>query len=83
SSADFDFFCRAVTNGAKGKKADLIVAVNTVGGVSSGKLSYIETESIVKKNFGLVPYLLLVIKHKLFGSAKSVLNKLGLAFHKG
>jgi len=83
SSADFDFFCRAITNGAKGKKADLIVAVNTVGGVSSGSVSYKETESIVKKNFGLAPYLLLAIKHKLFGSAKVVLNKLGLVFHKG
>ncbi|MDD4082340.1 MAG: glycosyltransferase family 2 protein [Sphaerochaetaceae bacterium] len=83
SSADFNFFCNSILNGAKSKKADLIIAINTVGGVSSGSVSYKETEIIVKKNFGLVPYLLLLTKHKVFGNAKIVLNKLGISIHKG
>ena len=83
SSADFDFFCKAIINGTKSKKADLIVAINAMGGVSSGIVSYKETEAIMKKYFGVVPYLFLLTKHKVFGTAKIVLNKLGISIHKG
>lgn len=83
SSCDFDFFCNIIINGAKSKKINKVMAVMQMGGVSSGAISYKETEAIVKKNFGVVPYGLLVAKHKAFRAAKIVLNKLGLKIHKG
>ncbi|MFA5930731.1 MAG: glycosyltransferase family 2 protein [archaeon] len=83
SSCDFDFFCNIIINGAKSKKINQVMAVMQMGGVSSGVISYKETEAIVKKNFGVVSYSLLVAKHKTFRAAKIILNKLGLKIHKG
>jgi glycosyltransferase involved in cell wall biosynthesis len=82
SSADFDFFCNIILGGAKSKKVDLVVAVMQMGGVSSGSISYKETESIIKKNFGFIDYSILVGKHNLFNCVKFVLKKLKINFHK-
>lgn len=83
SSADFDFFCRLIKSGAKGKKINKIISIVQSGGVSSGSVSYKETERIVKKYFGVIPYSLLVAKHVLFKNTKIVLNNLGVKYHKG
>jgi len=83
SSADFDFFCRLIKSGAKGKKINKVISIVQSGGVSSGDISYKETENIVRNYFGVVPYSLLVAKHVLFKNTKFVLNKLGLKYHKG
>ncbi|MGI6589574.1 MAG: glycosyltransferase family 2 protein [Candidatus Iainarchaeum sp.] len=83
SSADFDFFSKIIINGAKSKKLDFVVAINTIGGVSSGSISYKETEEIVKKNFGMFNYLSLLMKHRLLSNIKIVFNKFGIKIHKG
>jgi len=72
SSADFDFFCRVIKSGAKSKKLDFVVAVNAMGGVSSGSVSFKETEEIVKKNFGFIPFALLWLKHRIFSVFKKL-----------
>lgn len=83
SSSDFDFFCRLIKSGAKGQKIDRVIAVVQSGGVSSGSISYRETEEIVKNYFGFVPYCVLKAKHSAFKTTKIFLNKVGIALHKG
>lgn len=83
SSADFDFFCRISFNVVKGKKINEIIAKNTIGGVSSGSVSYKETEVIIKKYFGLIWYYKILLKHKLFALIKKILNFLKINYHLG
>lgn len=77
SSADFDFFCRALIGGAAGKKSNRIIAVMQMGGVSSGSVSYRETETAVKKYFGKGAFISLKLKHLLFWAAKGILGATG------
>ncbi|MFA5125909.1 MAG: glycosyltransferase family 2 protein [archaeon] len=83
SSADFDFFCRILQKGIITKKVPLIVAVMRMGGVSAGSVSYRETEQIIKKYFGFVPFVSIKAKHCTFNAAKSIFHILGLKVHKG
>jgi glycosyltransferase involved in cell wall biosynthesis len=83
SSADFDFFCRAAKSGASAKKINRVISVVSSGGISAGGVSYRETESVVKKHFGLIPFVLILIKHKIFSFAKRILLILGIKYHKG
>jgi glycosyltransferase involved in cell wall biosynthesis len=78
SSSDFDWFCRVMKKGAASRKFDRVVAEFVSGGVSSGKVSYKETESVVKKHFGFFPFARLVLKHRIFSLIKFVLVKTGL-----
>jgi len=83
SSADFDFFCKILQKGIITKKVPVIVAVMRMGGVSSGSVSYKETEQIIKKHFGFVPFVSIKAKHCVFNAAKSIFHALGLKVHKG
>lgn len=83
SSADFDFFCRAIMGGAKSKKLNRVIATVQIGGVSSGKVSYRETEQVVKKYFGYSAFLALKLKHKIFYFGKKITEAAGLSIHKG
>lgn len=83
SSADFDFFSKVIPVCKNIKKVNEIIAVMEMGGISSGKISYLETEKIVKQRFGFLAYLVLLIKHKLFYSIKLVLSILNIKLHKG
>ncbi|MEK6958756.1 MAG: glycosyltransferase family 2 protein [archaeon] len=83
SSADFDWFCRIIKKGAVGKKIDRIIATVQIGGVSSGSVSYRETEAVIKKHFGFVPFAVLFVKHRVFGLLKKIFSILGLKVHKG
>ena len=83
SSADFDFFCKIILDRANGKKIDKIIAQNTCGGVSSGVISYIETEKIVLKYFGYFWYFGLQLKHFIFRFSKFLFKKSRIKFHLG
>jgi len=65
------------------KKVNKVIAVMQIGGVSAGKISYKETEMIVKKHFGFFSYILLKTKHTIFSFIKKVLNLIGVRVHKG
>jgi len=84
SSADFDFFCRIIKKGAIGKKINFVVAVMRMGGVSSGKISYYETEQVVLCHFGIIVYSVLLIKHTTFSLIKNILSVFNLlwVYHK-
>ena len=77
-SGDFDFFCRLLINGARGKKLDRVITVMQSGGASSNDESYDETAKCVKKYFGFWIYLRLLIEHKIFKFEKVcfILNKI-------
>ncbi|VVB76065.1 Uncharacterised protein [uncultured archaeon] len=81
SSADFDFFCRALASERKVKRVGEVIAVMTMGGISSGRVSYNETERVVREYFGFFVFMKLFLKHRFFSFAKSVLSKLGLLKH--
>jgi glycosyltransferase involved in cell wall biosynthesis len=83
SSADFDWFCRIMKKGAIGRKIGRVVATVQIGGVSSGKVSYRETEMAVRNYFGFLPFASLVIKHRIFYLLKRTFSFLGLSIHKG
>ena len=83
SSSDFDFFCNMLKQKPKIKKVNKVIAVMQIGGVSAGKISYKETEMIVKKHFGFFSYILLKTKHTIFSFIKKVLNLIGVRVHKG
>lgn len=83
SSADFDFFCRILKKGAVGKKLNIVVATMRMGGISSGKISYLETEHAVLLYFGIFSFCKIVIKHKVFFVAKILTNVIGLKVHLG
>lgn len=83
SSADFDFFCRLISSGAKGKKINEVIAQNSIGGISSSSISYKETELIIKKYFGSFWYYKIVIKHKLFNILKKIFGLLKISYHIG
>ncbi len=83
SSADFDFFCRVLASERKVKKIGEIIAIMTMGGISSGKVSYKETEAIIKQYFGFLAFLKILLKHKLFSLTKRFLLLVGIKLHKG
>ncbi len=78
SSSDFDWFCRVAKKGIASEKLNEIIAIFTSGGVSSGKVSYKETELVVKKYFGTSSYVVLVLKHRIFSIVKWFLVKTNL-----
>ncbi|MFA6065184.1 MAG: glycosyltransferase family 2 protein [archaeon] len=78
SSSDFDWFCRVAKKGITSEKLNEIIAIFTSGGVSSGTVSYKETELVVKKYFGISSYVALVLKHRVFSIVKWILIKTSL-----
>jgi glycosyltransferase involved in cell wall biosynthesis len=83
SSSDFEFYCNLIKEKPKFKKINKVIATMQVGGVSSGKMSYFETEQIVKTYFGNFYYYKLKIKHTLFSKIKIILNLIKISIHKG
>jgi glycosyltransferase involved in cell wall biosynthesis len=83
SSADFDFFCKFLKEEPVVKKLDKVIAKMQIGGMSSGSISYIETQSIIKKHFGLFYYYKIKLKNLIFSFVKSIFRKLGISYHKG
>jgi glycosyltransferase involved in cell wall biosynthesis len=83
SSSDFDFFCNFLKEKPRIKKINKIISRMIVGGVSSGAISYKETELIIRKHFGLFYYYKIKIKHLIFSLIKSLLKILKISYHKG
>ncbi len=83
SSADFDFFCNISKENIKVKKLNKIIAKMIVGGVSSGSISYKETENIIKKHFGLFQYYVVKGNHIIFNFFKKIVKFFNLRIHWG
>jgi glycosyltransferase involved in cell wall biosynthesis len=83
SAADFDFYCKAALAGKTARKIDHAIAIVQIGGISSGKASYLETCRIVKQYFGWMSYLQLKLKHVLYRWVKAVLGLVHLNLHRG
>jgi glycosyltransferase involved in cell wall biosynthesis len=83
SSADFDFFCNLLKEKPKIKKINKIISRMIVGGVSSGAISYKETQSIIKKHFGNYCYYKIKTKHTVFKIIKMIFTLLRINYHKG
>ena len=54
-----------------------------VGGVSSGKISYKETEEIIRKHFGLFQYYMVKSNHIIFSFLKKIVKFFNLKIHWG
>ncbi len=83
SSADFDFFCNFLKEEPKTKKIDKVIAKMLIGGVSSGDISYRETQMVIKKHFGLFYFYKIKLKHIIFKNIKRFLNFLKIDYNKG
>lgn len=83
SSSDFDFFCNLLKESPKVKKINKVIAKMLIGGVSSGDISYKETEQVIKKHFGLFYYYKIKIKHFLFSLIKKLFIILKIDYNKG
>lgn len=83
SSSDFDFFCNFLKEKPKVKKINKVIAKMLIGGVSSGNISYKETQQVVKKHFGLFYYYKIKIKHLIFSLIKKIFLILKIDYNKG
>jgi len=83
SSADFDFFCNFLKENPKVKKINKSIAKVQIGGISSGVISFRETELLIKKHFGLFYFCKIKVKNLIYGLVKKALNFLKINFHKG
>jgi glycosyltransferase involved in cell wall biosynthesis len=83
SSADFDFFCNLLKEKPRIKKINKIISRMIVGGVSSGVISYKETEEIIRKHFGNYCYYKIKTKHTVFTIIKMIFALLRINYHKG
>ncbi len=83
SSADFDFFCNISKENIKVKKLNKIIAKMVVGGVSSGSISYKETEEVIRKHFGEFYYYKIKAKHFIYSIIKKILKIIKINYHKG
>jgi glycosyltransferase involved in cell wall biosynthesis len=83
SSADFDFFAKFLKEKPKTKKINKIIARMQIGGVSSGKISYKETQNVMKRHFGKIAYYKIKTKHTIFNILKKIFKLLKINYHKG
>ncbi|MDD3083571.1 MAG: glycosyltransferase family 2 protein [Candidatus ainarchaeum sp.] len=83
SSSDFDFFCNFLKEKPLIKKIDKTIARMTMGGVSSGVISYNETQQVIRKHFGRITYYKVKLKHFIYKTTKNILKILKISYHKG
>ncbi len=82
SSSDFDFFCNFLKEKPVIKKIDKVIAKMIVGGVSSGSISYKETQKVIRKHFGNYYYYRIKIKHLIFNISKRLFILFRINYHK-